>query len=53
MNMTLCENIPGIALFIDLKNAFDTLDRNFLFKTLEMFNFGPEIMRWIKIFYND
>lgn len=47
MNMTEAENIPGIALFIDFKKAFDTLDWNFLFKTLEVFNFGPQIARWI------
>ena len=42
-----------MALFIDSKKAFDTLDWNFLFKTLEVLNFGPQIVRWIKTFYND
>lgn len=46
MNMTEAENISGIALFIDF-TAFDTLDWNFLFKTLEVFNFGLQIARWI------
>ena len=53
MNMTEFENIPGIALFIDFKKAFDTLDWKFIFKTLDVFNFGPQIIRWIKTFYND
>ena len=53
MEVTESENIHGIALFIDFKKAFDTLDWNFLFKTLELFIFGPQIQRWIKTFYNN
>ena len=53
MKVTEAENIPGIALFIDFKKAFDSLDWNFLFKTLEAFNFGPQIQQWIKTFYNN
>ena len=49
MKVTESENIPGIALFIDFKKAFDTLDWNFVFKTLEVFNFGPEIQQWIPV----
>ena len=30
----------GIALFLNFKKAFDSLERNFLEKALEMFNFG-------------
>ena len=53
MKVTESENIPGIALFIDFKKAFDTLDWNFVFKTLKAFNFGPEIQQWIKTFYTN
>ena len=53
MKGTESEKIHGIALFIDFKKAFDSLDRNFLFKTLEVFNFGPQLQRWIKTFYNN
>ena len=53
MKVTESEKIHGIALSIDFKKAFDTLDRNFLFKTLEVFNFGPQFQRWIKPFYNN
>ena len=50
MKVTESENIPGTALFIDFKKAFDTLDWNFVFKTLEAFNFSPEIQQWLKPF---
>ena len=43
MKVTEIENIPGIALFIDFKKAFDTAYWNFLSRTLQMFNFGPLI----------
>ena len=52
MKVTESEKIHGITLFIDFKKAFDSIDWNFLFKTLEVFNFGPQFQRWIKTFYN-
>ena len=53
MKLTDLEQIPGIAIFIDFKKAFDTVDWRFLHKTLEMFNFGPQILQWVKTFYSD
>ncbi|KAL9951638.1 hypothetical protein ACROYT_G044340 [Oculina patagonica] len=53
MKVTELENIPGLAIFIDFKKAFDTVDWNFLHKTLQAFNFGPCIQKWIKTFYTD
>ena len=53
MNITELENIPGMAIFIDFKKAFDTVDWNFLFKTLEALNFGPQLQQWIRTFYAD
>ena len=41
----------GILLFIDFEKAFDTLEWNFLFKTLKAMNFGPSLINWIKTFY--
>ena len=53
MKITALENIPGMAIFIDFKKAFDSVDWNFLAKVLEAFNFGPQIRKWIKTFYTD
>ncbi|KAL9987821.1 hypothetical protein ACROYT_G002189 [Oculina patagonica] len=53
MKVTELEDIPGLAIFIDFKKAFDTVDWNFLHKTLQAFNFGPCIQKWIKTFYTD
>ena len=42
-----------MAIYHDFKKAFDTVDWNFLHKTLQVFNFGPSIQKWIKAFYMD
>ena len=41
MEFTDTENIPGILIFIDFKNAFDTVEWHYLFDCLKAFNFGP------------
>jgi len=53
MKVTELKNLPGLALFIDFKKAFDTVDWNFLHKTLQAFNFGPCMQKWIRTFYTD
>ena len=39
-------------LTIDFKKAFDSLEWNFMLKTLQTFNFGPSFINWIKTIYN-
>ena len=39
----------GLMVFADYKRAFDSLSHEFIFETLSMFNFGPDIIRWVKI----
>ena len=39
----------GLFLFVD----FDTLEWNFIAKTLEVFNFGPNLTRWFSVVYNN
>ena len=46
-------NKPGILFFIDLEKDFDSLEWDFLNKCLELFNFGPEFIRWVNIFYKN
>ena len=38
---------------IDFKKAFDTVSRDFLFRTLTSFGFGPSFLKWIYTFYNN
>ena len=46
-------NRKGIAIFLDFKKAFDSIEWNYLLETLQLFNFGHDIQNWIKIFYNN
>lgn len=50
-----CENNnqEGLLLFLDFEKAFDSVEWNFLFKTLETFNFGTNFINWIKILYKN
>ena len=44
--------IEGMLVAIDFEKAFDSVDLKFLIRVLEVFNFGPNFIQWIKTFYN-
>ena len=39
--------------FTDFEKAFDSVSHEFMFKTLDNFNFGPDLINWVKLFYKD
>ena len=53
--LTHCEEekIEAYIAQIDFEKAFDSIEWPFLFKTLEMFNFGDNFIKWIRILYTD
>ena len=46
-------SINGALIFLDYEKAFDSLDWKFIFQTLSFFNFGPNVISWIKTFYTN
>ena len=50
---TKIKQIPGMMVLIDFEKAFDSISWNFLFKTLDAFNFGDNFKKWIKIIYSN
>ena len=46
------KKLSGILLQLDFEKAFDSMSWQFLFKTLEKFNFGPKFISFIKTIYN-
>ena len=40
-------------MFLDFEKAFDTVSWEFLFKTLNAFNFGESFIKWIKVLYTN
>ena len=53
LEQTKLQNIPGILLQLDFRKAFDTIEWEFVQRTIALFNFGESIQRWISIFYSN
>ena len=47
------EEKPGIAIFLDFRKAFDTVEWDYLRAALQRFNFGPDILNWFDVIYNN
>ena len=45
------ENSDGILFAADIEKAFDSVDHNFIFATLNKFDFGSDFIQWIKTLF--
>jgi len=43
----------GLILFLDFYKAFDSLEHNFIFRTLELFGFGKSFIDIVTMFYRN
>ena len=43
--------IEGKMICIDFKNAFETVSRDFLFRTFSAFGFGPSFIQWLSLIH--
>lgn len=50
-----CNNksIPAALLFLDFEKAFDCLDWQFIQNCLTLFNFGPQLKKWVSTLYSN
>jgi len=46
-------DLNGILFFSDFEKAFDTLNHDFMFKCLKHFNFGNDLINWVKLVYSN
>ena len=53
MEYTSLQILPGILKSLNFRKAFNSIEWPFIMKTLDHFNFGNDIKRWIKIFYKN
>ena len=44
-------NSPGMAIFLDFRKAFDSIEWEYLKAALKAFNFGPNVLNWIDVLY--
>ena len=49
---TRSRGIEGMLVAVDFEKALDSVDMKFNIKILEVFNFGPIVIQWIKTLYN-
>ena len=42
------ENLDGVIFAADIEKAFDSVDHNFIFASLEKYGIGPDFIQWIK-----
>ena len=52
MELTDEQNIPAVLVLVDFEKAVDSLEWNFIEKSLEYFNFGQNIQHCVKTLYN-
>ena len=45
--------IPGLIFFSDFEKAFDSINHDYLFKSLKHSNFNENFIKWIKLFYSN
>ena len=46
-------NIPGVLILLDFEKAFDSVEWNFIRKSLELLGFGPSVFHWFDTFYHN
>ena len=47
------DSINGVIIACDYQAAFDSLEHEFLFLALKAYNFGDDLIRWVKLLYRD
>ena len=47
------ENLDGILFAADIEKAFDSVDHNFIFTSLEKFGFGDNFIQWVRTIFEN
>ena len=48
INESNIRNIDGLIILINFEKAFDSISWSFISKTLQIFNFGEDTIKWVK-----
>ena len=49
----LMDNSEGIIMACDYRAAFDSLEHEFIIEALKAYNFGENLIDWVKLLYSD
>ena len=47
------DSTEGVLMAIDYRNAFDSVEHDFILYVLKMFNFGPDFIAWVRLLYRN
>lgn len=47
------ENLPGLIFIADFEKAFDTINWNFIYQCLNIYNFVESFIKWIHVLYQN
>ena len=53
IEITNTNKLKTTIAFLDFEKAFDKLNWEFINKCLAAFGFGPNLLKWVKLMYND
>ena len=53
LNHCIQKKLNGLLLLIDFKKAFDSIYHEFISQTLRAFNFGEDIINWVRLFFTE
>ena len=53
INYVESQNMPGVFFAIDFQKAFDRVEYSSLYKIMKWFNFGQNIINWIKLLFTN
>ena len=46
-------DFPGVSLIIDFLKAYDTIKTSYIINSLDLFGFGPNFMKWMRILMSE
>ena len=47
------DNLDGILMALDFRNAYNSVEYPFLYAALKQFNFGNEFIQWVRVLHTD
>ena len=53
MEISVLRKFPLVMVLVDFEKAFDRVNLRTLFQLMEILNFGPEIIEWSKLLFNE